>query len=229
MRQINIIISDEITKDIKGITLAYLMAYNIDKTDEKILNEFIEKAVREVKSKLTLESLKNDHIIRAYRNFYWHYLKIDPTKIRPSSEALIRRVLRNKPFPRINPIVDLGNAISLLTKICIGIYDLDKIDYDVLFLRRAKEGELFHPIGGKSKILNENYIVLAEDSKIIHIFPHRDSSLTSVTNKTNKILVVACGVPGISKDEVIKALNLFKSVLVKACNAKITEIYISST
>ncbi|MHA2500876.1 MAG: hypothetical protein ACXAEL_15005, partial [Candidatus Hodarchaeales archaeon] len=52
----------------------------------------------EIRAKFTLENLKDDELVRKYRDFFWR-LGIDPTKTRPASEALIRRVLAEKPFP----------------------------------------------------------------------------------------------------------------------------------
>jgi DNA/RNA-binding domain of Phe-tRNA-synthetase-like protein len=58
---------------------------------------------------LTLPSLKDHPIIRAYRDFYWR-LGIDPTKQRPSSEGLARRLLAQGRLPRINSVVDAGRT-----------------------------------------------------------------------------------------------------------------------
>jgi DNA/RNA-binding domain of Phe-tRNA-synthetase-like protein len=67
---------------------------------------------------------------------------IDPTKTRPSSEALLRRVLRSKPLPRIMNAVDLCNMLSLSFMLPLGLYDSAKVDGEVL-LRRGKAGESY--------------------------------------------------------------------------------------
>lgn len=54
-------------------------------------------------------------------------LGIDPTKTRPSSEALLRRVLKGMPFPRVNTLVDCVNLLSLRFLLPYGLYDLDTI------------------------------------------------------------------------------------------------------
>ncbi len=54
-------------------------------------------------------------------------LGIDPTKTRPSSEALARRILKGDPFPRINSIVDALNLSSVKHQLPFGLYDLDKV------------------------------------------------------------------------------------------------------
>jgi DNA/RNA-binding domain of Phe-tRNA-synthetase-like protein len=54
-------------------------------------------------------------------------LGIDPTKTRPSSEALARRILKGDPFPRINSVVDALNLSSVKHQLPFGLYDLDKV------------------------------------------------------------------------------------------------------
>ncbi len=164
----------------------------------------LNKVTSITKSKYSLESLKNNPVIRAYRDFYWR-LGIDPTKTRPASEALVRRALRGK-VPLINNVVDAGNAASMETLVPIGLYDLDRIKGNVE-LRFAKENELFLPIGGKPENLSSSNIVLADEEKILHVFPHRDSQLTMIRDFTKNVLVVSCGVPGVPESLVETALN----------------------
>jgi DNA/RNA-binding domain of Phe-tRNA-synthetase-like protein len=67
---------------------------------------------------------------------------VDPTKTRPSSEALLRRVSRGDGFPRINSLVDVANVMSLLAQSPIGLYDLDRVEGEQLVVRvgAADEG-----------------------------------------------------------------------------------------
>ncbi len=67
---------------------------------------------------------------------------VDPTRTRPSSEALLRRVLREQPLPRVNAAVDAINLASLFFLLPIGLYDLDRVRGDVE-LRRGRAGEAY--------------------------------------------------------------------------------------
>jgi hypothetical protein len=62
-----------------------------------------------------------------YTRRLYKSLRVDPTKHRPSSEALWRRLRDKNDFPAVNPIVDLTNLLSLKFQICYGLYDLDRI------------------------------------------------------------------------------------------------------
>jgi len=164
----------------------------------------LNKVMSIIKSRYSLEALKNDPIVRAYRDFYWR-LGIDPTKTRPASEALVRRALRGR-VPLINNVVDAGNAASMETLVPIGLYDLDRVKGDVE-LRFARENELFLPIGGKPEYLSSNSIVLADEEKVLHVFPHRDSQLTMIRDITKNVLVISCGVPGVPESLIEDALS----------------------
>ncbi|MFN7105683.1 MAG: B3/4 domain-containing protein [Pyrobaculum sp.] len=188
-----------------GVFVAYDVISGVDnKRYPEELDAAINKAVEEVRGVLSLEILKDHPIIRAYRDFYWRVLKIDPTKQRPSQEALLRRVLRGEPLPRINPVVDAGNGTSMKYVVPIGLYDMAKIKGQLLYLRTSKRGELFYPIGG-SPIELGSQIVLASDSQILHIYPYRDSVETKVDEATRDILVVVAGVAGVEIERLIKA------------------------
>ncbi|MCL7401278.1 MAG: hypothetical protein LZ168_00610 [Thaumarchaeota archaeon] len=153
----------------------------------------------------TLENLKDNPIIRAYRDFYWK-IGIDPTKIRPSSEALVRRILSGSSIPMINNVVDAGNLASIETLIPIGLYDLDKMVGEPV-LRFARHGEEFIDITGRVRKIQSNTIVLADDIGLIHIFPHRDSLRTMIQWDTKRVLIVACGVENVPNSLVDYAVD----------------------
>ncbi|MEM1914521.1 MAG: phenylalanine--tRNA ligase beta subunit-related protein [Candidatus Nezhaarchaeales archaeon] len=212
-----ILVEEDVTS--LGAFLKWCVLRCVKVYDSRLSNyvvSVIRKAIEEVRSTLTLEGLKDHPVIRAYRDFYWR-LGVDPTKVRPSSEALIRRALKTGSIPLINNVVDLGNVASMKTMVPIGIYDLDKIS-PPLTLRRAREGELFYPIGGDPERLTSRSIVLVDSrDTIIHLFPHRDSVYTMVNADTKNLLIVACGVRGVDEKKVQEAVELASKLIVESC------------
>jgi len=170
-------------------------AIHIQVTRDYDLHPYVSQA----RSRLTLskDELKNHEVARALRDFYWK-IGIDPTKQRPSSEALARRLISTASLPKINNVVDACNLVSAETLIPIGLYDIERIE-GRLVLRAAQPGESFTDINGETKTLGEGEIVLSDDVGPLHIFPHRDADRTKITLKTRDVLIVACGVPGISE------------------------------
>lgn len=205
---------DLANNDIK-LSLSYIHFNNISVKREhsQKLDDYIFEISKKVKDTYTLETIKDNEIIRKYRDFNWHYLKIDPTKIRPSAEALIRRILGNKRIPQISNIVDAYNWVSIETLIPIGAYDADVLKYP-LNIRYSKENEQFMQLGGKVISLKGKEIILVDSSnRIIFQYPYRDADFSKVTNRTKNLLLISYGVPGISIDLLENSLKKFNHVL----------------
>jgi len=212
----------EILDDVKelGIFLYACEIHNVEVKKDNFIEEELKKAEATFVN-INLEDLKNDPIAKGYREFYWR-IGIDPTKIRPSGEALRRRVARGNPIPRINNIVDAGNIASLITLISIGIYDLDKLKWP-LKLTLSKGGEEFIPIGSdKSIVLNKGFPILIDnEGKILHLYPHKDSEITKVTENTRNILIIAAGIPFLDKSLVKKALEITVKLISFSCSSAV--------
>ena len=65
----------------------------------------------------------------------------DPTRMRPSSEALMRRITKGESLPRINSLVDVANALSVQLQVPVGLYDLGKVKGEELVIRLGRDGE----------------------------------------------------------------------------------------
>jgi DNA/RNA-binding domain of Phe-tRNA-synthetase-like protein len=112
---------------------------------------------------------------------------IDPTKRRPSSEALLRRVRKGEGLPRINAMVDVCNWCSLEFQLPYGLYDAAQIEGDVV-LRLGHEGEFYAGIR-KDDVHLGGRITLA-DARGPFGNPTSDSARTMVTSRTTRALVV---------------------------------------
>jgi DNA/RNA-binding domain of Phe-tRNA-synthetase-like protein len=124
--------------------------------------------------------------IAAVRTMYKR-VGLDPTKTRPSSEALLRRVRRGDPLPRINSMVDVCNWCSLEFQLPYGLYDSAHINGDVE-LRIGREGESYPGIR-KDAVHVGGRITLA-DSTGPFGNPTSDSARTMVTTATARALLV---------------------------------------
>lgn len=189
-----------------GVSVAYRQLRKVSSVGGDPLKDLLEQRLASLRSRLTLYSLKDNPVVRAYRSFFWR-LKIDPTKVRPSSEALARRALRGE-FPRVSPLVDAGNLASVETLVPIGIYDLDLLAPPLTIT--LTRGEVrFWPIGGGEQTLPAGTPVMVDTrGVVVHFYAHRDSSLTSVRETTRRALVVAVGVKEVPLELVRSAAEL---------------------
>lgn len=125
-------------------------------------------------------------LLKPARDLY-RKIGIEPTRTRPSSEALLRRAIKGRPLYQINSIVDTGNLCSLQYLLPVGLYDLSKIEGSII-LRKGKPGEQFKGIR-KDMIHVEGRYALADE---IGPFgnPSSDSLRTSVDLNTHSLLFI---------------------------------------
>ena len=125
-------------------------------------------------------------VISATRKAYKAYGK-DPSRYRPSAEALLRRVMKGDSLYRINNVVDLLNLVSIQTGISIGGYNLEKIEGEIQ-IRIGLENEPYQAIGRGE--LNMGGLPVLADSFSAFGCPTSDSVRTSVTNDCRYFLMV---------------------------------------
>ncbi|MEZ4647236.1 MAG: phenylalanine--tRNA ligase beta subunit-related protein [Candidatus Eisenbacteria bacterium] len=117
-------------------------------------------------------------------------LGIDPSRRRPSSEALLRRILQGKGLYTVNTAVDAANLASLRIALPVGLYDRDAIAAEPagVVLRLGRPGESYDGIR-KDAIHVEDRPTLAD---AVGAFgnPSSDSARTRVGLGTKAILFV---------------------------------------
>ncbi|HEX2647291.1 MAG TPA: phenylalanine--tRNA ligase beta subunit-related protein [Candidatus Dormibacteraeota bacterium] len=109
---------------------------------------------------------------------------VDPTRVRPSSEALLRRIKRGEGLPRVNSLVDVANAMSVQLQVPVGLYDMDKVKGEELVMRLGADGEGYAGIG-KEKVNVGGRIVVADAEGPIGN-PSADSARTMITIDTER-------------------------------------------
>ena len=129
---------------------------------------------------------------------------LDPTKTRPSSEALLRRVRKGDTLPRINSMVDVCNWCSLEFQLPYGLYDAATIDGDVE-LRLGRAGESYAGIR-KDDVHVESRITLADRSGPFGN-PTSDSARTMVTTATTHALLVVFAPRDIDERRLARVLD----------------------
>jgi DNA/RNA-binding domain of Phe-tRNA-synthetase-like protein len=153
---------------------------------------------------LAARSTEQADITAAVRAMYRRF-GVDPTKTRPSSEALLRRVRRGDPLPRVNSLVDVVNWCSLEVQLPYGVYDADLIQGDVT-IRLGGEGEEYGGIRKDTVHLSGRLVVA--DGLGPFGNPTSDSARTMVTPATTRALIVIYSPPDVPRSHVERAAAL---------------------
>jgi DNA/RNA-binding domain of Phe-tRNA-synthetase-like protein len=138
------------------------------------------------RKEFTIESLAQSEPVRAVRAMFREW-GLDPSKYRPSSEALLRRVLQGKGLYRVSNIVDIGNLGSLETGWPYGCYDRSSIHPPVEF-RRGAAGERYERVGKETWHLEGRPVLVSAEGPFGS--PISDSTRTMIRESTREVLVV---------------------------------------
>jgi DNA/RNA-binding domain of Phe-tRNA-synthetase-like protein len=194
----------EISVGLPGVKLGALEADDlhvvpVDMALAKLMDEVCDRKRRE----FTLESLAEAQEIRLVRAMFREW-DMDPSKYRPSSEALLRRVVQGKGLYRVSNVVDICNLGSIEVSWPFGCYDRSRIREPVAF-RHGTAGESYEGIGKKTWHL-EGRPVLADPSGPFGS-PISDSTRSMITESAREILAVIYAPVGASDATLEKALE----------------------
>ncbi|MFE2673914.1 B3/B4 domain-containing protein [Streptomyces hygroscopicus] len=123
----------------------------------------------------------------AYRSF-----GTNPRRVRPSVDALGRRLAKKGTLPRINPAVDSYNAVSVRHGLPAGAFDLDRVTGDV-DIRYADGTESFTPLGEPDTVEHPKAgeIIYADTTDVLtRHWNHRDAHRTRVTEDSTHVAFV---------------------------------------
>ncbi|HWZ54016.1 MAG TPA: phenylalanine--tRNA ligase beta subunit-related protein [Candidatus Acidoferrales bacterium] len=148
----------------------------------KLMDELSERK----RSEFTIESLAEAPAIRAVRAMFREW-DMDPSKYRPSSEALLRRVVQGKGLYRVSNAVDICNLGSIQTGWPYGCYDRARIRAPIV-LRHGTGGETYEGIGKKMWHLDGRPVLADPEGPFGS--PISDSTRSMITESAHDILVI---------------------------------------
>lgn len=166
----------------------------------------------------TVETLAEAPSLRAVRGMFREW-DMDPSKYRPSSEALLRRVVQGKGLSHISNVVDIINMGSIETAWPYGLYDRSKVVPPIAF-RHGLPGESYERIGKLTWDV-EGRAVLADHQGPFGA-PISDSTRTMITESARDVLTVIYTPQNASDDALHSAMQTLCERLEKFAGAKVT-------
>lgn len=193
MKGVHIIVSEDIRQRCPEFTgAAVLASVRNTETNEALWSE-IAHFIEEYRKRYTTESIKQMPAIEATREAYKRCGK-DPSRYRPSGEALVRRTLKGHDLYRVSTLVDLINLASIRFGYSIGGFDADRIQGTDLVLGIGREGEPYEGIG-RGPLNIGGLPVYRDDAGGIGT-PTSDNERTKITLQTSRLLSIVNGYDG---------------------------------
>ena len=214
-----ITVSEEIRKACPGFAGIAVSASVRNTAYNEALWKNIDEFTRLYREKYTVDSIKDMPAIRATREAYKKCGK-DPSRYRPSGEALCRRILRGIPLYQIDTLVDLINLVSIRYGYSIGGFDADKFEGDSLTLGIGKAGEPYEGIGRGE--LNIEGMPVYRDAIGGVGTPTSDNERTKLGLETTRLLTIINGYSG--KEGLREAADYMVELLKEFASAEDVEL-----
>jgi DNA/RNA-binding domain of Phe-tRNA-synthetase-like protein len=141
---------------------------------------------------------------------------IDPSRYRPSGEALVRRIIKGQGLYHINCIVDINNICSIESLFPLGAYDRANIDGKVT-IRLGTDDEVYRGIGKEINIAGK---LVSADAHGAFGSPIADSDRTKITEETRDVLILLYAPASTDDDDIQKTLSRFAALASEHAGAR---------
>ncbi|MFO7829465.1 MAG: phenylalanine--tRNA ligase beta subunit-related protein [Bacteroidales bacterium] len=210
---LDIRIADFLKDKVNSIAIASIQAEIHVKESDQELKNLLDNACNQFAHNHKVEDISKLKPIADSRKAY-KILGKDPARYRLSSEALLRRIVKEKGIYKINNIVDINNLVSITSHYSICAFDVSKLYPPVKFTIGTKE-DVYYGIG--RGLLNIENLPVFEDRESKFGSPTSDSERVKITTKTKTISMNIISFSG--KADLENHLNLLKDHLIQFAEA----------
>jgi DNA/RNA-binding domain of Phe-tRNA-synthetase-like protein len=182
-------IQKELFDILPDLTIGVVVVKEVDNSRaSKEIDVLLTQTVEEMKKNFIGDKAQEHPRIKPWRTAFTK-LGISGSKFPSSIESMARRVLKGDPFPKINPLVDLYNSVSLKFLVPMGGHDLDTIDGNI-HLRFAEGWEPFTPLGSGETGVVPRELVYRDDREVLtRNWVWRQCDKDKATEKTKNIFL----------------------------------------
>jgi DNA/RNA-binding domain of Phe-tRNA-synthetase-like protein len=140
--------------------------------------------------------------IQAWRRTFSR-MGLKPTQYRCASESLLRRFRKERALPRIHPLIDLCNAVSLAYAIPVAVFDVAQVSQGIQ-VRHATGEERYLTFSGEIEHPEPDEVVFADADGQAHArrWTNRQSGLSAVREQTAEVLIVAEALHDTAREDV---------------------------
>ena len=184
---------------------AFTMDVKVENSD--IIDNKIKELENKINNELTLEQVLQIPSIKNARDSYKKLGK-DPSRYRLACESLFRRLVKGNGLYRVSNVVDAGNVLSIELAKSTAVLDYNKLQGDI-HIRIGTSEDIYYGIG--RGLINVTNIPLYVDEVSPFGSPTSDTERTSITEETNKILLMVICFDELQKENIEEiSLDIFK-------------------
>jgi DNA/RNA-binding domain of Phe-tRNA-synthetase-like protein len=167
--------------------------------------------------------------VAAWRRAYAQ-MGMKPTQYRSAAEALLRRFRREHALPRLHPIVDLCNAVSLGFALPVAVFDLAGV-VDYLEVRHAAGTEHYLAFSGEIEHPEPGEVIFADAARQVHArrWTFRQSRRSTVSDATRRVLIVSEGLHATAGADVRALVNTLAAEIATIWSPPVEQAVLSAT
>lgn len=139
---------------------------------------------------------------------------LKPTQYRSAAEALLRRFRKEDDLPRLHPLVDLCNAVSLTYALPIAVFDIARVT-SFIEVCHATGTESYLAFSGETEHPDPQEVIFVDAQQQVHArrWTFRQSRQSTVSHTTAQVLIVCEGLHATANDDVRAMLaDLVKTI-----------------
>jgi DNA/RNA-binding domain of Phe-tRNA-synthetase-like protein len=183
-------IQKELFDLLPDLTIGMVVAREVDNTHpSKEIDDLLDQTIEELRRGFIVDKAQDHPRIKPWRAAF-SKLGISGSKFPSSIESMARRILKGDPIPKINPLVDLYNSVSLKYLVPMGGHDLDTLEGNI-YLRFTEGWEPFTPMGGgETIVVPKGELVYRDDREVLtRNWVWRQCEKDKATEKTKNIFI----------------------------------------
>lgn len=210
--------------------LGIVIAEGVDNhTEIPLLTAMLDENVQAFSETYVGHNVRELPHIQAYRDAFQR-VGMNPNKFMCSIEALTKRVLKGAQLPHINPIVDLGNALSVKYQLSLGAHDIDRMEPEGLAVRLSEEHDTFLPMG-------EEQTEPMPAGELVYVSGHtvktrrwlwRQSEDGKITEDTRTVFFPIDGFSSVNEEAVTAARDELADVIRNVFHCRIRTVFVDS-
>lgn len=208
------VIEPDVFEKLPAYCVGVVTAKGIDNTGaHPEIETLLDEGVKLAEARFLDRRIKEEPDILPYREAF-QALGMNPNKYMCSIEALFTRIAKAKGMPRINPLVDLNNAVSLKYTLPMGTHDLAGADGDMA-IRFSRPGDTFLPFGAETEETPDpGELVYAVGSQVrTRRWTWRQSEHGKIGADTSRVFFPIDGFAGFNDDRVRRAMAELETAL----------------
>jgi len=178
---------DDFPQLVPGLMVVDGIHQNVD------VEEYLQPRFEQARERLSRDKESQMPEIAAWRRAY-SQMGFKPSKYRSAAEALLRRFKRENDMPRLHPLVDICNAVSVSFALPVAVFDLERVE-EYMEVCYADGTEQYLSFSGEIETPAPGEVIFLDAANQVHArrWTFRQSRTSTIRPDTTQVLILSEG------------------------------------